>query len=315
MQAYIGRRVLLAILTLWLVTVAISALMQSLPGDVVDILAAERFYNDEEKARLADELGVNRSFFTNYGEWLWGSLQGDFGESLRTGRSVFNDLVARIPVTMELAFLGLLIASMFAIPLGVLASIKRSTWMDYVARSVAVFALAMPGFWLATLAVVFGAVWFGWSPPLGYQDFWENPDRNLAQVWLPALLFGLILMGVQTRILRTGMLEVLRQDYIRTAQAKGLSQTTVLRRHAFRNALVPLVTVVGVQFPAALGGVVVFEVIFSLPGLGLFLIDGINNRDFVTVQAINVWIAAVVILGNLLVDISYAFIDPRIRFA
>lgn len=315
MQAYIARRVLLAVGTLFLISILVTGMMRSLPGDVVDILAAERFYSEIEKDRLREQLGLQKNFFVYWGEWTANAITGDFGESLRTGRSVGSELLGKIPVTMELGLLGLLIASVLAIPAGTLAAVKRGTWMDYVARSVAVFALAIPSFWIATLAIVFGAFWFGWSPPLGYVQIWEDPFRNLSQMWLPALLFGLILMGVQTRILRTGMLEVLRQDYIRTAQAKGLRETTILRRHAFRNALIPLVTVVGVQFPAVLGGAVVFELIFSLPGAGSFLVDGIINRDFVVVQAVNIWIAAIVVSVNLAVDLSYALIDPRIRIA
>lgn len=315
MQAYVARRVLLAVLTLFLITMLVAGLMRSLPGDVADVLAAERFYSPQETEALRDQLGLDRNFFSYWSEWTGNAIMGEFGDSLRTGRSIGSDLVKRIPVTMELAFLGLIIASVLAIPAGTLAAVKRGTWMDYSARSVAVFALAIPSFWLATLAIVFGALWFEWSPSLGYEQFWENPTKNLSQMWLPSLLFGLILMGVQTRILRTGMLEVLRQDYVRTAQAKGLKQSTVLRRHAFRNAMIPLVTVVGVQFPAVLGGAVVFEQIFSLPGAGAYLIDGILNRDFPVVQAVNVWIAAIVIIVNLLVDLSYALIDPRIRIA
>ena len=315
MQTYVQRRILLAIITLLLVTFVIALLMQSLPGDIIDILSAEAFYNEVEKERLAEQLGIDDDFFTSYGKWLFNAVQGDFGDSLRTRRSIFDELIVRIPVTIELAVLGLLITSTLAIPLGILAAVKRNTWIDYLARSVAVFALAVPGFWIASLIVVFGAIWIGWSPPLGYRQIWEDPLKNLSQMWMPALLFGLGFLGVQTRILRTGILEVMREDYIRTAQAKGLSQRVVLFRHALRNALVPLITVVGVQFPAILGGSVIFESIFSLPGVGQFLINGVSNRDYTAVQAINVWIAAVVIGVNLIVDLSYAFIDPRIRLA
>lgn len=315
MQTYVQRRILLAGFTLLLVTFVIALLMQSLPGDIIDILSAEAFYNEVEKERLAEQLGINDDFFTSYGKWLFNAVQGDFGDSLRTRRSIFDELIVRIPVTIELAVLGLLITSTLAIPLGILAAVKRNTWIDYLARSVAVFALAVPGFWIASLIVVFGAIWLGWSPPLGYRQIWEDPLKNLSQMWMPALLFGLGFLGVQVRILRTGILEVMREDYIRTAQAKGLSQRVVLFRHALRNALVPLITVVGVQFPAILGGSVIFESIFSLPGVGQFLINGVSNRDYTAVQAINVWIAAVVIGVNLIVDLSYAFIDPRIRLA
>ncbi len=313
MRGYLLRRLLLAALTLLGISVLVAGMMRTLPGDVVDVLAAEAFYDDREKERLREELGLEDPFFVYFGKWLGAALQGDFGESLRTQRSVGDDLARRLDVTMELAILGLIIATMISVPLGILAALRRSQWPDYVARSIAVFALAIPGFWLATLAVVFGAKWFSWSPPLGYQPIWEAPFTNLQQMWLPALLFGLILAGVQTRILRTALLDVLRQDYMLTARAKGLSRLLLLRRHALRNSLIPFVTVIGVQFPVVLGGAVVFELIFALPGLGAYLLDGIANRDYVVVQAVNVWIAGAVIITNLLVDVSYGFLDPRIR--
>jgi peptide/nickel transport system permease protein len=288
---------------------------EALPGDVVDVLAAERFYSDSEKDRLREQLGFNDGFGTYYVTWMGNAVTGDFGASLRTERDIGADLLLRFPVTIELAILGLLFAMAISLPLGVISAIKRNTWVDYSARSAAVFALAIPGFWLATLAVVFGAKWFGWSPPLGFEQIYDDPLTNLSQMWLPALLYGLILAGVQTRILRTALLEVLRQDYIRTARAKGLTGRLVITRHALRNSLIPYITILGVQFPVILGGAVVFEVIFSLPGVATFLIDAINNRDFTVVQAVNVWLAALVITITLVVDLSYAFIDPRIRLS
>ena len=302
-------------ITLFGISVIVAGVMRTLPGDVVDVLAAEAFYDDREKERLREELGLDAPFVEYFGEWLGNAVQGDFGRALRTQRSVSGDLANRIDVTIELAVLGLLIATLLSVPLGIIAALQRNRWPDYLARSIAVFALAIPGFWLATLAVVFGAKWFSWSPPLGYQPIWEAPLTNLQQMWLPALLFGLILAGVQTRILRTALLDVLRQDYMLTARAKGLSQLLLLRRHALRNSLIPFVTVIGVQFPVVLGGSVVFELIFSLPGIGIYLLDGIANRDYIVVQAVNVWIAGAVILTNLIVDVSYGFLDPRIRVA
>ncbi len=313
MRGYLLRRLLLAAITLFGISVIVAGVMRTLPGDVVDVLAAEAFYDDIEKERLREELGLEAPFLEYFGDWLVGAVQGDFGRALRTQRSVSSDLVNRMDVTIELAVLGLLIAMAISVPLGVVAALRRSRWPDYVARSIAVFALAIPGFWLATIAVVFGAKWFSWSPPLGYQPIWEAPLTNLQQMWLPALLFGLILAGVQTRILRTALLDVLRQDYMMTARAKGLSQLLLLRRHALRNSLIPFVTVIGVQFPVIVGGSVVFELIFALPGVGIYLLDGIANRDYIVVQAVNVWIAAAVILTNLVVDVSYGFLDPRIR--
>ncbi len=313
MRGYLLRRLLLAVLTLLGISVIVAGVMRTLPGDVVDVLAAEAFYDETEKERLREELGLEAPFFEYFGGWLIDALQGDFGHALRTQRSVSSDLANRIDVTIELAILGLALAMALSVPMGVIAALRRSRWPDYLARSIAVFALAIPGFWLATLAVVFGAKWFSWSPPLGYQPIWEAPWTNLQQMWLPALLFGLILAGVQTRILRTALLDVLRQDYMMTARAKGLSQLLLLRRHALRNSLIPFVTVIGVQFPVVVGGSVVFELIFALPGVGIYLLDGIANRDYIVVQAVNVWIAGAVILTNLVVDVSYGFLDPRIR--
>ncbi len=315
MRGYLLQRVLLAILTLLGITVIVAGVMRTLPGDVVDVLAAEAFFDDSEKERLREELGLEAPFLEYVGEWILRAAQGDFGQALRTQRNVRDDLVNRLDVTLELAILGLIIATLISVPLGVIAALQRSRWPDYAARSIAVFALAIPGFWLATLAIVFGAKLFSWSPPLGYQSIWEAPLTNLQQMWLPALLFGLILAGVQTRILRTALLDVLRQDYMLTARAKGLSGSLLLRRHALRNSLIPFVTVIGVQFPVVLGGSVVFELIFSLPGIGTYLLDGIANRDYVVVQAVNVWIAGAVIATNLIVDVSYGFLDPRIRVA
>ncbi len=313
MRGYLLRRLLLAVITLFGISVIVAGVMRTLPGDVVDVLAAEAFYDDTEKERLREELGLDAPFLEYFGNWFVGAVQGDFGRALRTQRSVTSDLTGRMDVTIELAILGLVIAMVISVPLGIVAALRRSRWPDYAARSVAVFALAIPGFWLATLAVVFGAKWFAWSPPLGYQSIWEAPWTNLQQMWLPALLFGLILAGVQTRILRTALLDVLRQDYMMTARAKGLSQLLLLRRHALRNSLIPFVTVIGVQFPVIVGGSVVFELIFALPGVGIYLLDGIANRDYIVVQAVNVWIAGAVILTNLVVDVSYGFLDPRIR--
>ena len=228
MRGYLFRRLLLAVLTLFGISLIVAGVMRTLPGDVVDVLAAEAFYDDREKERLREELGLEAPFFEYFGKWLADAVQGDFGKALRTQRSVGSDLVNRIDVTIELAFLGILIATLISVPLGIVAALQRSRWPDYTARSIAVFALAIPGFWLATLAIVFGAKWFRWSPPLGYQPIWEAPLTNLQQMWLPALLFGLILAGVQTRILRTALLDVLRQDYMLTARAKGLSRVMLL---------------------------------------------------------------------------------------
>jgi peptide/nickel transport system permease protein len=313
MHSYVVRRLLLTVPTIVGVTLIAVVVMRALPGDIVDILAAQQGYTQQEKARLREDLGLNQSLPAYYGNWFSHLVRGDLGRSLRTNRSIAGELRERLPVTIELALVGLLLATIIAIPLGVLSAVHQNTWLDYVARSVAVFALAIPTFWLGTLVIVWGSKWFGWAPPLNYASPWDDPVKNLQQMWVPALLFGLVLTGLQTRMLRTTLLEVLRQDYIRTARSKGLPGTQVVMRHALRNGLLPFITVVGVQIPAVLGGAVVLELIFTLPGIGLYLLDGLSQRDYTVVLAVNVCIALIVILTNLVVDLSYAKLDPRIR--
>lgn len=313
MRNYILRRLLLAIPTIVGVTLIMALLVRALPGNIADILAAEQGYTEAEKAYLRQELGVDKPFVAYYSDWLRRAVQGDLGRSLRTKRPIAEELKQRLPVTLELGVVGLVFASMVAIPLGVLSAVRRNTPIDYVARSFAVFALATPGFWLATLVIVWAALWFNWSPPLNYRAPWEDPARNTLQIFIPAALYGLILAGTQTRMLRAMLLEVMREDYVRTAHAKGLPARLVLQRHTLRNSLIPFVTVIGIQIPVVLGGAVVFESIFSLPGMGTYLLDGLANRDYTVVQAVNVVVATIVVATNLLVDLTYVALDPRIR--
>ena len=313
MSSYIVRRLLLIPPTLFGITLLIALLVRSLPGNVVDVLAAEQGYTEAEKVYLRHELGIDKSTPTYYLYWVGDMMRGDFGQSLRTKREITTEMKRRLPVTAELGLMAIVFSVFISVPAGVISAVKRNTPLDYVARSFAIFALATPGFWLATLAIVWGSVWFNWTPPLNYTPPWADLGKNFMQLIIPAVLFGLVLAGSQTRLLRATLLEVLHEDYIRTAKAKGLSGLSVLRRHALRNSLIPFVTIMGIQIPAVLGGAVVYEQIFSLPGMGTLLLDSLNTRDYTVVQSINVIAAMMVVVSTLAVDVTYVFLDPRIR--
>jgi peptide/nickel transport system permease protein len=277
-------------------------------------MVAEQGYKEEDKPFLRQKLGLDVPTPQYYATWVSRMLRGDLGESLRTRQPIANEMKRRLPVTLQLGLMGLLLSVCVAVPVGTIAAVKRNTIFDYVTRSLAVFALAMPGFWLATLVIVWASKWFNWAPPLNYTPPWENPTKNILQMVIPAALFGLVLAGSQTRLLRATLLEVLREDYVRTAWAKGLPSSAVLRRHTLRNSLIPFITIVGIQVPIVLGGAVVFEQIFSLPGMGSFLLDGLQTRDYTVVQAVNVVVACIVVIANLATDLIYVVLDPRIRF-
>jgi peptide/nickel transport system permease protein len=313
MSSYIIRRLLLIPPTLFGITLLIALLVRSLPGNVVDVLAAEQGFTEAEKAGLRRELGVDKSTPAYYVGWVGDMMKGDFGHSLRTKREITTEMKRRLPVTAQLGVMAILFSVCISVPAGVISAVKRNTIFDYVARSFAIFALATPGFWLATLAIVWGSVWFNWTPPLNYTPPWSDFSKNFMQLIIPAVLFGLVLAGSQTRLLRATLLEVLHEDYIRTAKAKGLSGLSVLRRHALRNSLIPFVTIMGIQIPAVLGGAVVYEQIFSLPGVGTLLLESLNTRDYTVVQSVNVIAAMMVVVSTLAVDVTYVFLDPRIR--
>jgi len=312
-SAYVVRRLLLIPPTLFGITILIALMVRSLPGDVVDVLAAEQGYTDAEKAYLRSELGVDKSTPSYYLYWVGDMMRGDFGQSLRTKREITTEMRRRLPVTIELGLMAIAFSVLISVPAGVISAVKRNSVLDYGARSFAIFALATPGFWLATLVIVWGSIWFNWTPPLNYTPPWTDLSKNFMQMIIPAVLFGLVLAGSQTRLLRATLLEVLHEDYIRTAKAKGLSGLTVLRRHALRNSLIPFVTIMGIQIPAVLGGAVVYEQIFSLPGMGTLLLDSLNNRDYTVVQSVNVIAAMLVVMSSLIIDLVYVGLDPRIR--
>jgi peptide/nickel transport system permease protein len=314
MTTYIIRRLLLAIPTLLVILLLVFSLLRVLPGDIVRLMVAEQNYAVNE-TELRRKLGLHEPIPVQFGKWLSEVARGDLGRSLWTRRPIMTELKQRVPVSMELGLYAVVIGLLIALPVGILSAVRQDTWMDYLFRSLAIGFISIPGFWLATLLLVFPLIWWGWAPPLQYVRWTEDPLRHLYYFFWPALLLGTALSGATMRLTRNQMLEVLRQDYVRTAHAKGLTERVVIARHALKNALIPVVTVVGLQIAGIVSGTVIFETIFSIPGVGRFYFEAIVFRDYPTVQATALLIATVVVLANLLIDVTYALIDPRIRYA
>ena len=268
----------------------------------------------KDLALIRHQLGLDRPYYEQYLTWMAGLLRGDMGNSLWTGNPVRDELFRRVPVTLELALLGLPLAILIAIPIGIISATRQDTVSDYVGRLFAIAGLSLPDFWLATLVVVFLAIWFHWLPPRGYISPLESPWDNFQQFFLPAMILGFRLSAVTMRMTRSTMLEVLRQDYIRTAWSKGLRERVVIYRHAVKNAMIPVITLLGRQFSVLLGGTVIIETVFGIPGVGSLTLDAINQRDYTQVQGNVMFLAAIMVLMNLLVDISYGWFDPRIRY-
>jgi len=312
---YILRRLLASIPVLILVSIIVSALIRIVPGDVVmNMLGESGNVSAKDLALIRHQLGLDRPYYEQYLTWMAGLLRGDMGNSLWTGNPVRDELFRRVPVTMELALLGLPLAILIAIPIGIISATRQDTVSDYSGRLFAIAGLSLPDFWLATLVVVFLAIWFHWLPPRGYISPLESPWDNFQQFFLPAMILGFRLSAVTMRMTRSTMLEVLRQDYIRTAWSKGLRERVVIYRHAVKNAMIPVITLLGRQFSVLLGGTVIIETVFGIPGVGSLTLDAINQRDYTQVQGNVMFLAAIMVLMNLLVDISYGWFDPRIRY-
>jgi peptide/nickel transport system permease protein len=315
MRTYITRRVLHGLLVLWLVSLVIFSLVRILPGDAVimqlDQAAAP---TPEALTRARQELGLERPFLAQYRTWISGVVQGDLGRSLVTRRPVTQELLKRISLTSHLAVMSVVVALLIAIPIGVLSAVKQDTMSDYVGRLFAILGLSLPDFWLATVVITFLAIWFQWIPPIGFAPLWVDPVRCLSQLLIPAVIIGARLAAVSMRMTRSSLLEVLGHDYIRTARAKGARERAVVVRHALKNALIPVVTVVGQQFSVLLGGTVIVEFIFLQPGVGSLILDAVLLRDYTLIQGAVLFFATVIVVTNLLVDLSYAWLDPRIRY-
>ena len=313
MHLYLARRLLLVIPTLIGVSIVVFLLVRLLPGDAVTMLLQDYAYAkdaDEMRARL----GLDRPIYVQYVEWIGGVARGDLGTSLRNKTPVTDDLIGRLPVTVELGALGMMVGLLIAIPVGVLAAVRQDTVADYISRSTAIGFLAIPSFWLGTLVVTLPSVWWGWTPPLRYTRLFDDPSRNLAQVIIPAIILGLGLSGALMRLTRAQMLEVLRQDFVRTATAKGLAERAVVFRHALKNAFIPILTLLGLQVSILVGGTVVLESVFALPGMGRYLLDAVQYRDYPIIQGVNMVFATVIVLTNLVVDLLYGWLDPRVRY-
>ncbi len=317
MYKYILRRSVLAIPTLLIATMLVFTMVRLVPGDVLDTIMEESLVSEPTKdvEMLKAELGLDKPFHVQYWNFITGIVtRGDLGVTLRNRQPVLTEIARRMPVTLELAIMAQILALVIAIPIGIISAIRQDTLLDYFFRSVAIANISIPSFWLATLVITLTAVWFRWVPPTYYVAPWENPIENLKMFFIPALILGLVLSGRVMRMTRTMMLEVMRHDYIRTAWSKGLTEPTIIYRHALKNALIPVVTVVGLEIVGLIGGSVVLESIFSLPGIGSYFINALRLRDYPIIQGINVMVVAWVVLVNLAVDLSYAFLDPRIRY-
>ena len=317
MTGYTARRLLLIVPTVLIVSIIIFVIFHLLPGDAALIQVTEGGTSSisvKQYERALEELGLDRPPVERYADWIWGLLQGDGGNSLVTGQPVFKELAKSLPVTLELAILASIMGLVISIPIGVMSAVKQDGAWDYVGRLFTVFGLAMPSFLAGSMLLLIMSVYFKWLPPLEYTPFLEAPMNNLAHVIWPALILALHETAILVRMTRSSMLEVLRQDYMRTAHAKGLTPLVAVLRHGLRNALLPVVTIAGLQLANLLAGSVIAETIFVLPGVGSQLLNGIGNRDWVVVQTIVFLIAAGVLLLNLALDLIYGFLDPRIRY-
>jgi peptide/nickel transport system permease protein len=316
-REYVLRRIGLSIPTMFLVAVVTFFTMHVLPGDAALVKAAGTQAQDQGALYQAyrHEMGLDRHIYVQFGDWLWRVIRyGDLGTSYGAQDSVRHQILSHLPVTLELAAGSIILGVSLAIPWGVVAAVRHDRAGDYVPRVVSVLLLSVPNFWLATLLVVMPAIWFRYMPAPGYTSIFEHPLTNLQQFFLPSLAIGSRLIGATLRMTRSSMLEVLHQDYVRTAWAKGLRQNVVLYRHALRNALIPVVTLVGGQVAFLLGGSVIVENVFGLPGLGNLTIQAINQRDYPQIQGNVLLIALIVVMMNLLTDLCYGWLDPRIQY-
>ena len=316
MVRYAVRRVLLAFLVLLLVSVGVFSVVRMLPGDAVIMSLDE--YSALTPEALEDarrELGIDRPFINQYGTWIWGAVRGDLGKSLISHRSVTGELVKRVTLTLHLAVMAMIVGLIIAIPIGIISAIRQDTAADYGGRLFAIMGLSLPDFWLAVVAITFMTIVFQWFPPRGFEPIWIDPWKNIQQLFIPALIIGSRFSAVVMRMTRSSLLEVLREDYIRTAWAKGMPERTVIVRHALKNALIPVVTIIGQQFSLLIGGTVIVEFIFLLPGVGSLTLDAVFLRDYTMIQGAVLFFATVMVFMNLLVDLSYAWLDPRIRFS
>jgi peptide/nickel transport system permease protein len=315
MSHYIVNRLLLAVPTILGATVIIFLIMRVIPGDVVDTITGESgTVSEARREELRKELGLKDNLAVQYGKWIRDLVVLDPGDSIVSGQPIIDQVRPRLLVTAELAIGAILVSVLIAIPIGIISAIKQDTWIDYVMRVVSIGGLSLPSFWLATLVILMLSRYFNWLPPLEYHDIWEDPSSNLQQMVWPIVIVGYALSASVSRMTRSSILEVLREDYVRTARAKGLNSFTVSIRHVLRNALLPVVTISAAQLGNLIAGSVVMETIFVLPGIGSYTVNAITQRDYPAVQFSVTLMALVFVVINLLTDLSYGLLDPRIRY-
>ena len=314
MRAYIGRRLLALIPTLFFASLIVFISIRLIPGDVIDLMLAQNdIVTGQDRAKIEAALGLDQPVYIQYFRWIGDALSGDLGSSLWQNVPVTDQLLVSLPITFELGLLALIVALSVSIPIGVYSAMRQDTAGDYVARSFSLVMLAIPSFWLGTLVMVFPSVWWRWAPELEYIPFFDDPVTNLKHMIVPAILLGLSMSAVTMRMTRTMMLEVMRQDYIRTARAKGVGEKLLVVRHALRNGLIPVITLIGLQAPLLIGGAVILEQIFVVPGMGLLLLEAVFQRDYPVISGVFLVVGVGVLVINLLVDLSYGWLDPKVR--
>jgi peptide/nickel transport system permease protein len=317
MQAYLARRLLALIPALFFASLIVFVIVRLVPGNVIDMMRSQNDVGADKLSRdqLLSTLGLDRPMWQQYFHWISGILlHGDFGRSLWQNTPVSELLAARLPITFQLGLMAMMVALTIALPIGIYSAIRQDTAGDYLTRSFSILMLAVPSFWMGTMVMVFPSIWWGWSPQVRFVAFVDDPVQNLKQMILPAIILGTALSAITMRLTRTMMREVLRQDYIRTAWAKGLSEQLDVVRHALRHALIPVVTLIGLQAPILIGGAVIVEQIFVIPGMGLLLLDAISQRDYPIITGVSIVIGLCVMLINLAVDLSYGLLDPKVRY-
>ena len=317
MRGYVLRRLLALLPTLVLASIIVFVTVRLIPGDVIDLMLSQNDVSADKKSRddIIAALGFDKPMWQQYLHWVSAIVfHGDLGKSLWQGTPVTEHLLARLPVTFELGFIAMVVGLVIALPIGIYSAVRQDTAGDYVARSFSILLLAVPSFWLGTMVVVFPSIWWGWSPSVDYVAFFKSPGDNLSQMLLPGIVLGAALSAITMRMTRTMMLEVLRQDYIRTAWAKGLGERLVVMRHALRNAMIPVVTLIGLQAPLLIGGAVIIEQIFVIPGMGLLLLEAVSQRDYPVITGVFLIVGVAVMFINLLVDLSYGLLDPKVRY-
>lgn len=313
-RTYAIRRLLLMVPVIILVTIAVSSLMRIVPGDPAT-LALGQEATEADRERFREEYHLNDPLPVQYIRW-WGDVfRGDLGKSVVQRTSVSDELKQRLPNTLELLVLSVFFTALIGIPFGVISAIKQNTFLDYFLRSFSIAGLSIPNFWLGTLLLMLPAIWWDYFPPISNVSFWDDPLANLEKYYLPSLTLAIGSSATVMRLMRSSVLEIMREDYVRTARSKGIAERVVIVRHVLKNALIPVVTIIGLQVAALVGGSVIIEQIFNVPGIGLFLLNSIFARDYPSIQGLVLFLAVIFMLINLLVDLSYGFLDPRIRYS